>query len=124
MTKIKDFLDKRTVGLGKKPMISEEKSIEEKVRIEKKFRKKFENLELEEKSAEDIDVKDQDIIDQDVNNESEDLSDEEFWDISNSFMKKIQKSNRSHMDILEEILEDYTSHKIRQFAKRYEELNH
>jgi len=52
-----------------------------------------------------------------------DLSDDEFWAISNQFMKDIKNSDKSQEEILESILEDYTPKKIRQFAKRFEELN-
>jgi len=51
------------------------------------------------------------------------LSDDEFWAISNQFMKDSKNTNLSPVEVLQSILEEYTPLKIRQFAKRYDELN-
>lgn len=51
------------------------------------------------------------------------LTDDEFWEISNKFIKENKQSDKSSTEILQRILEKYTPLKIKQFAKRYEELN-
>ncbi len=55
--------------------------------------------------------------------DSIDLTDDEFWDISNEFNKMIKISEDSPVLILQSILKKYTPLKIEQFGKRYAELN-
>ncbi len=55
--------------------------------------------------------------------EAPNLTDDEFWTISNKFMKESKQSNQTAVEVLQKILEDYTPLKIKQFAQRYEELN-
>lgn len=55
--------------------------------------------------------------------EDPNLSDEEFWDISNEFNKKMRISKDNPVEVMQKILERYTPLKINQFAERYEKLN-
>lgn len=55
--------------------------------------------------------------------ETQDLTDDEFWDISNQFNLEVRRSKNDPAEILQKILENYSSLKIEQFAKRYKELN-
>ncbi len=55
--------------------------------------------------------------------ENPNLTDDEFWAISNQYMAESKNSDRDQVEILQTILEQYSPLKIKQFAKRYEELN-
>lgn len=55
--------------------------------------------------------------------EDPNLSDDEFWDISNQFNKQIKNSNKTPVEILQKILENYSPLKIQQFADKFKELN-
>ena len=55
--------------------------------------------------------------------ESVELSDSEFWKILEQFKKISNSSNKDPVIILEEIFEEYSSHQIKQFADRYQQLN-
>ncbi len=65
------------------------------------------------------------IIEEEVplKEENLDLTDDEFWDISNSFNKQLKISKSQPEEILQKILESYSPLKIKQFAQRYKELN-
>ncbi len=52
-----------------------------------------------------------------------DLNDIEFWRILEQFKKENSSSDKDPVIILEEIFEEYTSHQIKQFADRYQQLN-
>ncbi len=58
-----------------------------------------------------------------VNNDDMNLTDDEFWEISNTFLKESKKSDDDPAHILQNILSHYSPKKIEQFAKRYQELN-
>lgn len=98
MSGIKNFLDKRAEGIVK------EKTIKDGVSSEDYASAKTE------KEVDDIE-------------ESQDLTDEEFWTITNQFMKESKNNEKSAVEVLQSIIEGYTPLKIKQFAKRYEELN-
>lgn len=55
--------------------------------------------------------------------ENVDLNDSEFWRILEKFKKETKSSDKDPVNILEEIFEDYSSHQIKQFADRYQQLN-
>ncbi len=112
MSSFKKFLDKRAKGIAKEKALKKgEEFIEESTKIVQKTVMShsvgFEVVEEE----------------QPLEKETLDLSDEEFWDISNAFNHQVKISKEPIEIILQKILENYTPLKIQQFAKRYEELN-
>ncbi len=60
----------------------------------------------------------EDNFDEDPN-----LTDSEFWDITNQYIAESKNSNKNQVEILQSILEQYSPLKIEQFAKRYQDLN-
>ncbi len=110
MSSIKNFLDKRAKGIAKEDALK--KGIKDTPK--KTISKTVISPELGFK-----------VIKEEVEIETENknLSDDEFWDITNTFNKEIKVSNLPVEIILQKILENYTPLKIQQFAKRYEELN-
>ena len=84
--------------------------------IKKFFDRRNEGLAREKAEKEGVDLKQTD-------EENPNLTDEEFWEISNQFIKESRDSDKNQVVILQAILEQYTPLKIKQFAKRYEELN-
>jgi len=54
--------------------------------------------------------------------ENPNLTDDEFWAISNQFISE-RRNSENPVEVLQHILETYTPLKIKQFAKRFEELN-
>lgn len=110
MSKLKRFLDRREAGITKKEQANKEDQGQEMAKVTKTIINP--NIGFI-------------VVEEEVEKEPEslDLSDEEFWDISNSFNKQIKQSADSAESILQKILEQYTPLKIKQFAARYEELN-
>ena len=64
-----------------------------------------------------------DAVSKDEITEDDDLTDEEFWEISNTYLRERRNSEEDPVIILQEILRRYSPKKIKQFAKRFEELN-
>lgn len=60
----------------------------------------------------------EDNFDEDPN-----LTDNEFWDITNQYISESKNSTKNQVEILQNILEQYSPLKIEQFAKRYQDLN-
>lgn len=58
-----------------------------------------------------------------VEEENPNLTDDEFWEISNQFLKDSKTSNEEPSMVLQKILEQYSVLKINQFAERYKNLN-
>ena len=116
MSRLKNFLDRRSENLGRKPAEIVEKNKEELVEIKKEYLKTFDDLDLTEEYVEEkTEAHEED---------NPNLSDHEFWTISNRFLVDSRKnSDQSPVAILQKILEGYTPLKIKQFAVRYEELN-
>jgi len=113
MSRFKIFLNKRSEGVAK------ENAKKNGTEYEKKIPKKTETVyEIN---------KDKGIIEYEKEvEELEDnpnLTDDEFWDISNKLNKEIKNSGKDAVEILQEIFKEYTPLKIRQFGKRYSELN-
>lgn len=113
MSRIKKYLDKRASGIAKDKAIKDGVNPEDyvPVKTEKEYvvHKDLGIVEFE-KEVHEIE-------------ESLDLTDDEFWTITNQFVKESKNNEKSAVDILQSIIEGYTPLKIKQFAKRYEELN-
>ncbi len=58
-----------------------------------------------------------------VEEENPNLTDDEFWGILDQFKKDSKSSTEDPSLILQKILEQYSTLKINQFAKRYTNLN-
>ena len=58
-----------------------------------------------------------------VEEENPNLTDDEFWEISNQFLKDSKTSEEEPSMVLQKILEQYSVLKINQFAERYKNLN-
>lgn len=58
-----------------------------------------------------------------IEEENPNLTDDEFWEISNQFLKDSKISNEEPSIVLQRILEQYSVLKINQFAERYKNLN-
>ncbi len=93
MSGLKKFLDRRNEGLA---------------------RERKEKMKVEQKDVSNEDVK----IEEDPN-----LTDDEFWEITNQYISESKNSDRNQVEILQSILEQYPPLKIEQFAKRYQDLN-
>jgi hypothetical protein len=63
------------------------------------------------------------IPESDEQTEQTELSDREFWWILKQFNLEIRSGEKDPVTVLEEIFEEYSSHQIKQFADRYEQLN-
>ena len=87
--------------------------------LKKFLNRRAENLAKEKNRKSGINT--EDINEKDI--EEADLTDDEFWEISNQFMSERKKSNKSEVEILQNILIKYSPLKIQQFASRFEELN-
>ncbi len=98
MSKIREFFERRSAGLAR------EREIKNKT-VDKVPNETIQN-EPEEQS--DLDT---------------DLTDDEFWYIFNTFMKRIKNETTNPQEILVDVLKDFTPKKIEQFGKRYQELN-
>ena len=61
--------------------------------------------------------------DDDSQEEDPNLTDDEFWTISKQYISESKNSDRGQVEILQSILEQYSSLKIEEFAKRYYDLN-
>ena len=110
MSGLKKFLDKRAKGLAKEEAL---KNGEELIPTKTEYKTILDHdlgYVIEENEVE-------------IEEESIDLNDDEFWDISNEFNKEMKISKDDPSSVLQKILERYTSLKIEQFAKRYQELN-
>jgi len=112
MTRLKKFLDKRAKGIAK------EKAKKEGIEFDDSPKMIIKTTEINSNVGFKVIEKEVPLKEEDVN-----LSDEEFWDISNTFNHQVRKSNEPIEIILQRILENYTPLKIQQFAKRFEELN-
>mgnify|MGYP003625831216 CR=1 FL=1 len=82
----------------------------------KKFLNRREKGITEKKDSEDEKI--EEIEEIDVN-----LSDDEFWAITNQFLLESKNSDSNQVEILQTILGAYTPLKIEQFAERYKALN-
>lgn len=110
MSGLKRFLDRRAEGIArekakKKNIDVPIKNTETKVHIDKDYGFIETEQEIEE-------------TEQTLN-----LTDDEFWDISNQFNKEIKNNEEPPSEVLQKILKNYTLLKIEQFGKRYTELN-
>ncbi len=111
MSGLKKFLDRRAEGI--------EKENTEKVDLDLSAKK---NTETRVKLDHDLGYVEYDQEVEEIE-ETPNLTDDEFWDISNQFNLEVRKSNEDHSIILQAILENYTPLKIQQFGERYKELN-
>ncbi len=85
-------------------------------KLKKFFDRRNEGLARERAEKEDVEFKE-------TVEENPNLTDDEFWAISNQFIKESKNSEKNKIEILQTILEQFSPLKIKQFAKRYEELN-
>jgi len=110
-SKLKIFLDRRAEGLKREEA--------EKAGIEYVEKKKITKYEIDKN----IGIRTYEEEVEEIEEENPNLTDEEFWDISNQYIKESRNSDRSQVEILQSILENYTPLKIKQFAQRYKDLN-
>jgi len=110
MSKLKRFLDRREAGIAKGDAKNDGAEKKETTTISKTIINP--NIGFV-------------VVEEEVEKEaiSLDLTDDEFWDISNTFNLQVKNSKEPIEILLQRILENYTPLKIKQFAKRYGELN-
>ncbi len=98
MSKIREFFERRAAGLARER------------ELKNKSAHKEQNKAVQNKAEEKTDL-------------DADLTDDEFWYIFNTFIKRINNKATDPQKILLDILKDFTPKKIEQFGKRYQELN-
>jgi hypothetical protein len=87
--------------------------------IKKFFERRSQNLSQKNKINEVPEEEIQNKIDK-----NRELTDDDFWYILKQYQEKTKEnSDKKPDEILEEILEPYSSKQIMQFVKRYEKLN-
>lgn len=111
---LKNFLDKRAEGVAREKAKKEGKEY-----VKPKPKKTETVYEVDKEKGIIQHEKEIEEVEENPN-----LTDDEFWAISNDFMAET-KSNKdgNPVEMLQKILEEYTPLKIQQFADRYAELN-